>query len=203
MKTNEGVRATAAILAGGKSRRFGSDKTTLRWGEGTILEKIARRCRCLFDEILIVGNAPGKFSIPGAEEIEDIYADAGPLGGIHAALRRAANDRVFVTACDMPFFDGALAAALLECSRGHDVAVPREGVRLQPLFAVYNRTALPEIERMLAEGERALRLLYGRVRVKCLDRDKWGAVEREDRLFFNINFPEDYRAFVSNSKEPE
>ncbi|MDR2180378.1 MAG: molybdenum cofactor guanylyltransferase [Synergistaceae bacterium] len=191
------MRATGVILTGGKSRRFGSDKTILRWGDRTVVEKIAGQYAALFDEILLVGNPPGKFSIPGVREIEDIYPDAGPLGGIYSGLRRASNPRIFVTACDMPFFSGKLAAELLESSDDCDAVVPREGERVEPLFAVYNSGVLPAAERMLLKGERAVRLLYDRVRVKYLDLGEWAGQNQGlfFNLFFNINFPEDYRQF--------
>ncbi|MDR2137602.1 MAG: molybdenum cofactor guanylyltransferase [Synergistaceae bacterium] len=211
------MKATGIVLTGGKSRRFGSDKTRLSWGGKTLVERRVDQYAPLFDEILIVGSAPGKFSIPGVREVEDIFPEAGPLGGIHAGLFHAAYERVFVTACDMPFFDASLALRLLDLAREGDAAIPQQGTGTQPLFAVYCRSALPEIEKMLREEQRSVRLLYGRVRTKYLvyseKENKKEAAPQENvspvsslrnpffDVFFNINFPEDYRRLLETLEE--
>jgi molybdopterin-guanine dinucleotide biosynthesis protein A len=203
------IKATGIVLTGGQSRRFGSDKATLLWGGKTFVERRVDQYAPLFDEVLIVGSAPGRFSIPGVGEIEDIFSEAGPLGGIHAGLFHAAHERVFVTGCDMPFFDEALALRLLDLARESDAAVPGERITgtkemtLQPLFAVYCRSALPEIEKMLRQERRSIRGLYGRVRTKyliCGENERASSGENvfsftspSRNPFFNVNFPEDYR----------
>lgn len=183
---------TSIILAGGKSRRFGSDKTLLRWrGEG-LVQHIAGECRRFSDEVLVVSNAPGKFGhVPGIRELSDIYPGSGPLGGIHAGLFHAKNATCFVTACDMPFFDVALARRLLEAGVGYDAAVPKENGKASPLFGVYGRVALPVAEAMLREGQLAVWRLCARLNTRYLAPEEWPAESRRKAALYNINRPED------------
>ena len=46
----------AAILAGGKSRRFGVDKSTTKLGDKTLIEHTVSKIEKKFSEILIISN---------------------------------------------------------------------------------------------------------------------------------------------------
>ena len=74
------------ILAGGESRRFGRDKTSVVLGGETLLERAVRRLSSLGEEVIIVRGAGqvGSTSLPGTREVEDIHEGKGPLGGIYA-----------------------------------------------------------------------------------------------------------------------
>jgi len=185
---------TAVILAGGKSLRFESDKTRLEVNGVKIIEIIVEKCRPLFSEIIIVGAG---FNIPGVREVSDIFQDMGPLGGIHAALSASSNETCFITACDMPNFHPPLVKKLLDSSGGYDVVIPETGGLLQPLFAVYKKSALPEAERLLSQNIRSILRLYDTARV-CrfgvpVDEEHKGKPESD--IFFNINYREDYKMF--------
>jgi molybdopterin-guanine dinucleotide biosynthesis protein A len=218
---NKPIRASAVVLARGKSTRFGADtdKTLLTWRGISLVERAVREClalRSLFEEIgeieeiLLAGNADAKFSLfslPGVREIKDVYRGSGPLGGIHAGLFCARNGTVFVTACDMPFFQAKLARRLLELSDGYDAVVPVDGGRPQPLCAVYKKSVLPAAEALLLAGERSVRGLYSKVRTRYAARDAWGDVlgilPEEQDVFFNINDREDYRRLLARDAEKE
>ena len=182
---------TAIILAGGKSLRFGSDKTSLEINGIKIVEIIVEKCRPLFSEIIIAGTG---FNIPGVREVSDIYRDKGPLGGIHAGLSAASNEICFVAACDMPNLHPPLIMKLLELSCGYDIVIPKTGKYLQPLFAVYKKSALPEIERLLSNNICKILKLYDMARL-CLVDVPVNKRKPENDIFFNINCREDYEMF--------
>jgi molybdopterin-guanine dinucleotide biosynthesis protein A len=93
---------TAFILAGGKSVRMGEDKAFLRLGGCTLLERALELVRGLAGNAWIVGNK-GKFAAFGPV-IEDLYAERGPLGGIHAALTQTSTDLNLMIALVCPLF---------------------------------------------------------------------------------------------------
>ena len=187
---------TAIILAGGKSSRFGKDKTLLEINGELIVESIVKKCKPLFSEIIVVSNHSGKFAINGAKEISDIFTSQGPLGGIHAGLKEAKNPVCFVTACDMPYFSLPLASYLLEQSEKSDVVVPREsGGHLQPLFAVYHKRVQQQIEEMLLENKRSILNLYDRVNVNYIEEHCWKEITNgSNDVFFNINDAKDFKS---------
>ncbi|HWQ58335.1 MAG TPA: molybdenum cofactor guanylyltransferase [Clostridia bacterium] len=189
--------ASALILAGGKSSRFGRDKTQLKLNGATLAERAVEHVRPIFDEILIAGEAE-KFRIPGARAIPDIFPGAGPLGGIHSGLSYSKNDAVFALACDMPNFDAALCKRLISLCETYDIAVPRADGEAEPLFAVYRKAALPAAEKLLREGNYRVRALFSLVNTGYLDVEP---VPGETSPFFNINYKEDYERLIRPAKE--
>lgn len=170
---------TAVILAGGRGSRMKADKATLAIGSKTLLEHVAAQLVPHVAEIL-VSVSPGQ-RIAAAKEgrgpsgrrpaagdrgmriVEDELPGHGPLGGILTGLKAAANDACAVVACDIPDVDVALLRSLAEAAGRAEIAVPLdpEG-RYEPLFAVYRRSVISEIEALLRSGERSILPLYQR-----------------------------------------
>ncbi|RJF90565.1 molybdenum cofactor guanylyltransferase [Sphingomonas cavernae] len=93
------MKVLGAIIAGGQSRRFGSDKALARIGGKTLLDHVAEALAAQTDALIICGREwPGLISIPDRPA-----PDQGPLGGLCAALRYAADngfDAVLTAGCD-------------------------------------------------------------------------------------------------------
>src|SRR5262249_60389027 len=103
---------SAAILAGGRARRFdGRDKSALLVDGVTIRDRQIAELATFADEILVVGSDWGPsplrpHSVPTPSPVRfvaDRVPDCGPLGGLHTALLEAAGDVTIVIACDMPY----------------------------------------------------------------------------------------------------
>ena len=108
-----GGKMTAVILAGGKSSRFGRDKSLLTVDGRLLLERSLDNWGSLFAEVIIVSESGGKFSfLKDVKETADIYRGRGPLGGVHAGLKLSSSPWSFVAACDMPHIDKELIAHL-------------------------------------------------------------------------------------------
>ncbi|RJX17192.1 MAG: bifunctional molybdenum cofactor guanylyltransferase MobA/molybdopterin-guanine dinucleotide biosynthesis adaptor protein MobB [Ammonifex sp.] len=180
--------ASAVILAGGKSTRMGENKAFLRFEGDTLIERGIDALRRVFPEVIIAGD-PELYGGLADRVVQDIFPGAGPLGGIHAGLACAANDVVFVTACDLPYVDGELAAFVAERTRGFDAAVPCVGGRLQPLFAAYRKTCLDPINRYLEAGGRRVVSFLGEVRVRYLTEPDLSGWPQYRRVFVNVNTP--------------
>ena len=105
-----------AVLAGGRSSRFGSDKAQAVWGGRPLLDHVVARLAGVCSAVIICGRDAD--TIPS---IPDRPApDLGPLGGLNAALHHAAAagyDRVVVAPCDTPLLDDDLLAALTSATR--------------------------------------------------------------------------------------
>jgi len=185
------VKASGVILAGGKSRRMGEDKAVLPVGKGEMIARVALVLKQVFPEVLVVGGCRQTGEKLGLRVVQDIIEGCGPLGGIHAALRSISHDRCLVAACDMPFISAPLAAHMVERSAGYDVAVPRRGRFLEPLFAVYTVNCLFAVEELLLAGGRKVTDFFPRVRVKYLDEGELGDLADLDAAFFNVNTPLD------------
>ncbi len=96
-----------AVLAGGRSSRFGSDKAAATWNDRSLADHAAAQIAPHVDRIVIIGP-DGVPDLP--------LADLGPLGGIAGALDLAASEgvaSVLTIGCDMPRVPEALFTALL------------------------------------------------------------------------------------------
>src|SRR4051812_25563620 len=138
-----GLGVSAAILAGGRARRYGgADKAALAVGGARIIDRQLAALSGVAEDIRIVANDPARYAALGLRVIPDAIADVGPLGGIYSALLDARHDPVIVLACDLPFVTAALLERLLiERGSGEeiDAVVPRSARGLEPLCAVYHR----------------------------------------------------------------
>jgi len=98
----------AVVLAGGKSSRFGKDKSSIKLGDKTLLEHTLEKLKNNFDKIIIVSN--NKLDTEH-EIIEDcIKGQLGPLVGVLSAMKYIVNNKlnfkwVATFPCDTPFFD--------------------------------------------------------------------------------------------------
>jgi FdhD protein len=194
----EGV--AGVILAGGASSRMGCDKALLPWQGGRFIDSIHRKMDRLFDEVLLVTNTPGAYDFVPCRKVPDLFPGAGSLAGIHSGLHHAAAPYAFVVACDMPYLDGNLIRRIAAEKEGHDAVVPEGEKGMEPLHALYAKTALPAIEAALLAGQRRVLSFLDKVRVRTVSR---GEVARVDPLFCsfrNINTPEDYYRFRESER---
>lgn len=183
----------AAILAGGRARRFGGrDKSRLLVDGRSIINRQLEVLQQLTDEIFIVSPDTDRFSDLGVAVHPDVIPGAGALGGIYTAIEVAAADRVLTVACDLPFLDAALLSRLAELAQGHDAAWIRTGSGPEPLLACYRRQARNAIRAQIDRGRLKAADLGG-----VLDLVELGVAElerfgRPERLLANLNTPEDY-----------
>ncbi|MEG1997941.1 MAG: molybdenum cofactor guanylyltransferase, partial [Clostridiales bacterium] len=175
----------AIILAGGRSSRFGRDKSLLKIDGITIVADNIRRWEGLFSDIIIVSNSAHKLDIAQTREISDLYPGCGPLGGLHAGLCAAKYAMNLLTACDMPYLNRDLISLLLAQaaqSAQADIVACRYQGKVEPLCALYHQRCAALAERLLRQGQRSMMGLHDRCRVSY--------VEVEEALF-NINTQED------------
>ena len=182
--------ATAIILAGGSSRRAGRDKSLLRIEGRPLIEHICRQLRPRFDQILVSANNTDDYAFLGVPIIPDRIPGSGPLMGIATALETSSTDLNFVVACDIPEIDLTFVERLLREAHDYDGVVPvdAEG-RWEPLFAVYRKTMLEGMFRVLDSGRRRVSAAFPLCRMRYVE---LGA----DAAIVNLNTFDEYRDYV-------
>lgn len=188
------------VLAGGRSSRMGTDKALLPYRGLTLIEHAAARVRRAAGSVSIVGP-PARYRHLGFRTVADLYPGAGPLAGIHAALTDSADDWNLVLACDLPAVPDEFLSLLLAHAEasGADCSVPlTDGLRPQPLCAVYHRRCASRAAAALAAGRRKMTAWLEELRVEWLP-------AAEPGWFVNANTPEDWRSHLRelNPRSPE
>jgi molybdenum cofactor guanylyltransferase len=203
-----GLGVSAAILAGGRARRFGGvDKASLAVGRARIIDRQLAALSGVADDIRIVANDTERYAGLGVRVIGDAVAGAGPLGGIYSALLDAAHDAVIVLACDLPFVTAALLERLaMEHGSGEqvDAVIPQSARGLEPLCAVYDRRAAAAARLRIDRGQLKVAGLLDDLRIRVLGPDALAPYDA-GALFENVNTPHDHdraRGWVAVNEKP-
>jgi len=183
---------TGIILSGGKSNRLGGlNKAFIKVRGERLIEKTLRIYRELFQEVLIVTNSPLDYLEFDSAIVTDIIPGKASLGGIYTGLFFATSEYAFVTACDMPFLNARFIRFMMEQTGQHDIIVPRSADGLQPLHAIYSRNLLKPIRRLIDADRLKITELFKKQKVLEIPREDCLSFDPEERLFMNINTPED------------
>jgi len=158
---------TGVLLVGGASRRFGSPKATALFDGETLAARGWRLLGEVCDERIAVGKAADGLALPFTV-LDDGTSVRAPLAGLVAGLRAAAHDVCLFLPVDCPLMTPDALRALAEACK--DAAVSPSG----PLPGAYRKSALPALERRLAEGRLTLRDALSELRTATVELD--GAV---------------------------
>ncbi|MFW6039776.1 MAG: molybdenum cofactor guanylyltransferase [Gemmatimonadota bacterium] len=188
----------AVLLAGGASTRYGSPKALAEVGGRSILERGLETLDAVAGPAVIVANDPEPFGAAGREIRPDVRPGTGVLGGILTALSWAeelGRDGAVVLACDMPFVPADLLRRLVRDASARRVSLPESaGPRgMEPLCAVYGVGCADAIAQALDRGERAIISFFSDVEVRRLPLAEVRRFGDPERLFFNVNRPEERR----------
>ena len=183
----------AFILAGGQSRRMGTDKAQLRIQNETFVERIAANMLLVTDSITLVNPHHEHTRFPS---VTDIYPGWGALGGLHAALAACEREWAIVVACDLPFVTGELFNYLVSLRADHDAVVPIQADgRAQPLAALYRIVPCRQSAAQLIESGRRRPLdLLELVNTHWVPFNELRNLDQAEKFFVNINTPDDYDA---------
>ena len=109
---------TLLILAGGRSKRFGSDKSDFKINNKTFIDIILKRTKNTFSEILISCNKSqshlSKYNLKLSYDLGE--NNQGPIWGIYSSILNIKSEWVFVLPCDSPLFKLSTITNMIEKS---------------------------------------------------------------------------------------
>jgi molybdopterin-guanine dinucleotide biosynthesis protein A len=185
-------RFSAAVLAGGRSIRMGTDKAFLRAGNSLLIE---RQLYCLREsgaaELLISGRVEIDYSRFAVRVVHDEQPHAGPLAGVAAALKASSSQLVLVLAVDMPRMTPEMIGKIISRCNEAVGCVPFDSHGFQPLGAAYPISLLPIAEHLLCTGRYSMqdfvRQAINEGFVRPLE------LEPAEHVYFtNVNLPQEW-----------
>jgi molybdopterin-guanine dinucleotide biosynthesis protein A len=177
-----------AVLAGGKSLRFGKNKAFQQLSGKRFIDLAIESLRRFCDPVMVVVSAIELYLDTEVTLVQDIIPNQGPLGGIYTALLFSPAEWVFVKATDMPFLVPELASLIVGATEGVDAVVPEVNGYYEPLLAMYNRRCLPVIVRQLREPDnRQVVGIYRKIRVRTITEEQWRKADPNALSFKNVN----------------
>lgn len=191
------------ILAGGASRRFGSDKALAEIGGRTMLARMlpiagAARRENARDRLFVIGE-PEKYRQFGAVCVGDRWPGEGPLGGVVTGLEHTRDiaadcEWSLILSCDMPFLTAKWVSFLAQraASSRAEVVYAHSAQGPEPLCACWRASALSTLRPAFESGVRKVTAGIALLRAEVLDEAEWKRFDTHGRLFWNMNTREDY-----------
>lgn len=176
------------VLAGGRSRRMGRDKSTIAY-RGKPQVEVAFDLLSSVCQRVFISNRADQEQTPGHEgkpQLHDRYDNLGPMGGLLTAFDAHPDRAWLVVACDLPFLDRATLDFLIHhrnptrnatAFRGQYEGLP------EPMCAIYEPAMRKQLQQFLEAG------------ITCPRK----ALIRSDALLFDLPNPQ----ILENANSPE
>ena len=198
---------TGIILSGGKSSRMGQNKSLLKVGDKTIIERVRDLMKSLFPEVILITNELDIYKFLNLPSYEDVYTYKGPLAGIHSGLVHSSNETNFIISCDIPFINPEMIKYIIDFKTEKVITIAKADGYIQQLAGKYSMGCLNTAEEILEEYVNLENRNNDQVRRRCNVLkliDKVGAeiISAESltfykkELFFNMNKVDDYNLLL-------
>ncbi len=178
---------------------MGTDKALLSVGRQTLLERALHTAAAVANMVFIVGprDRYGRYG----DVVEDVFADCGPLGGIHAALCMTQTDLNLMLSVDTPLMSSDFLVWLLEQARASSelIVVPEALGGLQPLAGVYHRSLRAVAEQALKSGDYKIDHLFPLAPTRYISEAEIRAAGFSPMVFCNVNTSEEYEALLQKA----
>ena len=182
------------VLAGGKSQRFGQDKSQVKLQDKLLIDYILKEIIGEFKETLIIANDPINFMQSKKISItKDFQSGLGPLGGVLTAMKWVKKKNksykwISTFPSDTPFFKKQILNNFLEEIKNYEgkLFFINSNDTRHNIFGLWSIDLLERLEKDLDNGERKVEMWANKIGVKSINMK----FENKDP-FFNINTKED------------
>ena len=182
---------SAVLLAGGESRRMGTDKATMIFDGEPLWQGRVRLLRQLsLKHIFLSARTELAWRPPDLELILDEAPSRGAMSGIAAALERIDTSHLLVLAVDMPFVTLSDLLSLISLTKTGAGVVPVTSDRAEPLAAIYPKEASPEFATGLSRSDRSMQLLVRQL-IAVGKVVPFPLAEADVERYRSVNTPED------------
>jgi len=190
------------ILAGGKSSRFGEDKSNIRLGNKTLLDHTINKIEKEFSEVIIISNNKNyNFKNKKIYTVNDcIEGQLGPLVGILTAMKWVKENKknyrwIASFPCDTPFFDTKLISKLKLKTKetSKKLIFLNSDKKRHNIFGLWSMDLIETLEKDIKNSFRKVEIWADKVGYESININ----TEKFDN-FLNINTKEDFEKAKKN-----
>ena len=183
------------VLAGGKSRRFGSDKSSVKLGDKSLIEHAILKIENNFKEILIIKNNENIiFNNNNVFLINDIIKGyLGPLVGVLTAMDWVKKNKknynwIATFPCDTPFFDQSVIETIIKYPQKSTKKLffLKSGNKRHNIFGLWSMELKDILLKDINNGYRKVEEWANKVGSEIIEINS-----KNDNNFLNINTKED------------
>ena len=180
------------VLAGGKSKRFGEDKSKIKLEGKTLIEHTLDKIKIKFNRIIIISNS--KISNDYLVIKDCIDGHQGPLVGVLTAMKWIKENNhlynwIATFPCDTPFFNVSLIDKFFDVSQSKDnlLYFAKSQKKRHNIFGLWSLELIETLEKDIIENKyRKVEEWANKIGAKTID-----VANKETDKFFNINTKED------------
>ena len=188
---------TGIVLAGGRSRRMGTDKSMMILNGKSMIEYSIDALKPLCNKVVISSNNL-IYEFTGCEVWPDELPDQAPIVGIYSCLKRSATEYNIFLSCDMPLISTLMLEYLVASSSDCDITVPvHEDGFMEPLCGIYKRSSIRVLKQFIEEGNFRLNDCIRAASHRLVPINNQLPFYSPD-LFSNINTPDDFHHLLSD-----
>ena len=183
--------ASAYILIGGQSQRFGSQKWKVQIDGKPVLDQLWEKCSDFGSRWVVGKNLPIDLDKPF---IVDKLILRAPFNGLYTALHHTQSEWNLILSCDLPLLTATVIEELWQKIHNHNNSygvIPKTKKGLEPLAGFYNRRSISLLNSRLESENYNLQSLIKNEDFTIINMDS------DKDSFFNMNKPEDYETVVS------
>lgn len=147
---------TAAIIAGGKSRRFGEPKASALFRNRKLLDYSIDVAQKISAHVIIIDGVNESIGTSKYPIFKDLIPGCGPLGGIYTALKFSCTPFVATLPCDTPFLIPELYEILFNQVTWQQPVVAESESGLEPLIAIWPKTMIVTLEQAILANNYSL-----------------------------------------------
>lgn len=182
---------TGIVLAGGRSKRMGEDKSLMELNGKTLIEYAIDVLKTLCSCVIISSNHE-VYDFTGCQVWPDEIMNQAPIIGIYSSLKRSETEINIILSCDMPLISTGLLKFLLLGSNDFDITVPiHENGMIEPLCGIYKKSAIGILKKCIDEGDFSLKDSIHQASHAFVSVDSQTEFA-DQNLFRNINTPADF-----------
>tara|TARA_E500000331_G_scaffold154813_1_gene150388 strand:- start:207 stop:815 length:609 start_codon:yes stop_codon:yes gene_type:complete len=182
------------VLAGGKSHRFGQDKSQVKLQNKLLIDYILKEIIDEFKETLIIANEPIKFmQSKNISVTKDFKSGLGPLGGVLTAMKWIKENNkkyewISTFPSDTPFFTKKELKYFYKKIRINESKLffIKSDETRHNIFGLWSTKLMDRLEADILKGERKVEVWANSVGVNTVNIEY-----KKPDPFFNINTKED------------
>jgi molybdopterin-guanine dinucleotide biosynthesis protein A len=193
---------SGVVLAGGRSRRLGTDKRRVLVEGRPLLARAVAAVRAVASDLHVVVATPNDNDLVadllggGGRDVAvhtDVRPGCGPAAGLEVALSVARHELVLVVATDHPVLRPEVLALLVKrAAASAALAVALEGpYGGEPLLAVYRTAALGPVRTQLDAGTRRMQDILTTLDPDIIGSSDWQRFDPSGETLRDIDVPSD------------
>lgn len=187
-----------AIIAGGMSRRFGSEKSFAMIHGKPFYLHCLEKAKLLSDDLMLISKNSSKYpEFNSIRKIDDLFPHIQtPLVGIYTASIYAKYEDLFIWSVDAPLLKPEIIKIISDNIKSYDACIPKIDDKIHPLLGFYKKSISEKLKALIENKLLKVTSFLDKINTLYIDNKFFECADPKLTSFSNINTPEDLNKIV-------